>query len=367
MYIGNIAKIKENKSTFSLSDMIHICKRENNSKRDFLFVNKYLGKHHPCKAKDTIRLFSEFYKELSNNYKLNNQRILLIGFAETATGLSQYVMHRSLLDKNLNIVYYIQTTREDINTDIKAINFQEEHSHAKSQTLYWNTEEIPEFDYILFIDDEVTTGKTICNFINKININTNYAVGSILNWLSTENKEKLKAELIYLINGELHDRIPILFPKKNTKVNNFNESLNYNYTLPSEDNPRLGMTPKQFKNYLGYYYNLLNKYSTTIARKSINVLGTEENNYKAILLAYLYNGTVQSFTRSPIVTADDYFIQNGIIINSSYESNRKNFLYNIKEYDKVFLLAETNNKEWENEVLNIFPNLEVKHLQEEKI
>ena len=48
-FVSNI----KNKSSFDIDDLIHIAKRTNNKKRDYLFVNKYLGKHIPEIYKST--------------------------------------------------------------------------------------------------------------------------------------------------------------------------------------------------------------------------------------------------------------------------------------------------------------------------
>jgi len=70
------------------------------------------------------------------------------------------------------------------------IAFEEEHSHASSQKLLFNPKELPDFDRILFIEDEITTGNTILNFVKefeKIKPNTKYSVASILNWQNEKN------------------------------------------------------------------------------------------------------------------------------------------------------------------------------------
>ena len=43
--VEDFIDVKESKSSFDVNDMIHICKRHNNPKREYLFVNKYQGKH----------------------------------------------------------------------------------------------------------------------------------------------------------------------------------------------------------------------------------------------------------------------------------------------------------------------------------
>lgn len=163
--VEDFVNIEENKSSFVINDMVAICKRSNNPNRDYLFVNKYQAKHYPVKAHNTLRLFSELYQEIKRQIP-SDKRILVVGFSETATGIAQAIMHMALENKDLNTVFYLQTTRESINTDIQNISFEEEHSHASKQKLYYRSD-IPDYDTVLFIEDEITTGNTIVNFIEK--------------------------------------------------------------------------------------------------------------------------------------------------------------------------------------------------------
>ena len=65
--VKDIVDVKENKSSFDIEDLVHICKRENNKKRQFLFVNKYQGKHIPATPSKVLKLFSELWMETKKN------------------------------------------------------------------------------------------------------------------------------------------------------------------------------------------------------------------------------------------------------------------------------------------------------------
>lgn len=358
--VEDLININENKSSFDLNDMIHICKRENNNKRDYLFVNKYLGKHYPVLGSKVIQLFSELYQELLKS-DLKNKKILVVGFAETATAISEFITHQSIINNDLNIVYHLQTTRENIDTKIKNISFKEEHSHAINQKLYWDEDKIPEYDTILFVEDEITTGKTIINFIDrfkKINKNTNFYVTSILNWQNKENINKYKdlnIKTIYLVKGEIKERISKIKVNEIKKEDFFHSNqTNFENILSNKNNPRLGLTREEFLDYIETIPNLT-KYNS----ENITIIGTEEFMYKAILLANNLDTTVRSTTRSPIVTSqeDCYLIQDGIILPSFYDSKRKTFLYNIdKDVDNIIFFVESKSFEWEAKIRNIFKN-----------
>ena len=102
-------------------------------------------------------MFHELAEILKNSYP--KERLLLVGFAETATAIGAEVAAE--LGSR-----YIQTTREVIE-DAEYIFFSEEHSHATQQKLVKNDHGIiiHKVDRIIFIEDEVTTGKTIRNMI----------------------------------------------------------------------------------------------------------------------------------------------------------------------------------------------------------
>ena len=75
---------------------------------------------------------NEIFKKLADLIKeyFINEKLLLIGFAETATAIGATVSTE--LD-----TYYIQTTREDMG-DVDYLFFSEEHSHATEQKVVKN-------------------------------------------------------------------------------------------------------------------------------------------------------------------------------------------------------------------------------------
>ena len=77
--------IKENCSNFTNDELIQMAKRENNKKRSFLIVNPSQGKHIPVKPSQCIKLFKELGEELKKH--ISNEKVLFIGFAETATAI----------------------------------------------------------------------------------------------------------------------------------------------------------------------------------------------------------------------------------------------------------------------------------------
>ena len=135
--------------------MIAIAKRENNPKRDFLIVNKFQGKHIPVSPTKAIDLFSKLAEKIKTS-----KNSLVIGFCETATAIGFQIA------KELKLPY-IHTTRENY-ADSDAMFFSEEHSHATEQKLLKDgfDEIIDKLEEIIFVEDEITTGKTVLNIID---------------------------------------------------------------------------------------------------------------------------------------------------------------------------------------------------------
>ena len=345
--VEDFVNIEENKSSFVINDMVAICKRSNNPNRDYLFVNKYQAKHYPVKAHNTLQLFSELYQEIKRQIP-SDKRILVVGFSETATGIAQAIMHMALENKDLNTVFYLQTTRESINTDIQNISFEEEHSHASTQKLYYRSD-IPDYDTVLFIEDEITTGNTIVNFIEKfqkIKDNISFAAASILNWQNTKNRrifQEKGIKRIYLVSGQMKDNTPLI-ELKETTLEKPKLTSDVHYHLSDNLNPRTGLTKEEF---LVFQETALNRLTSQVSRKSkketIAVIGTEENMWLPIRLAQELDAEVRSTTRSPISLSseDNYLFHNGLALASAYETNRVTFLYDIeRHYDQIIIVYE---------------------------
>ena len=119
--IHDFINLSNHQSTKPPEDIIRMAKRQNNPKRDFLFINQYLGKHLSVPAQEAITYQKQLYDKIVKHIidtKLENQKILIVGFAETATALAQNIMHFALEpNQPLTVVGYTQTTRESIRTN----------------------------------------------------------------------------------------------------------------------------------------------------------------------------------------------------------------------------------------------------------
>lgn len=366
-------KIKENKYNFNLNDLIIMAKRINNSKRNFLFISKVLGKH--IEVKPNIckeiggKLASLIYgdKQEKSPY-ISDKKVCVVGFAETATGLGMAVA------SYIKDCYYITTTREEIIGISSILKFEEEHSHATTHKCFpLDKSKIIDSEKIILVDDEITTGKSMINIIKELKRVTNvrdFTVLSILDWRNNENKkeynnlineEKINIEVLSLISGyiEINDK-SIYIDNDDKVLNETTDVIECNFL------DRIKMRTSYHEKDESYLLNtgrfgvdfseieLLEKQCKDTANKiqkfinennKILVLGHGENIYISCRIAAYIQGDIyfKSTTRSPIYCEDkeEYPIKEKHVF---YHKGVKYYFYNKnnieKEYDKVILITE---------------------------
>lgn len=224
------------------TSIITVEHRSNNSKRDFLFVNKQQCKHIPASPKGFMYMVNSLAEMYDNIRENKDARVVVIGFAETATAIATYLA--MILGEQCEGL--ICTTREtpyikENGTDVgenksnggvayeTVAEFLEEHSHAPSQSLIMRTmngEPVINFEsatHIIVIDDEITTGKTVLNLKEKLEEKFDiskavFLVGSICNWQDTLERDNFWHSNIManaLINGNIKDKSMKMFDDAN--------------------------------------------------------------------------------------------------------------------------------------------------------
>ena len=177
---------------YTVDDLVKIAKREKNKKRSYLFVNPLQGKHIPADPVKVDNLCACLAKIIDDEFKENKKYV--VGFAETATGVSAAVcQHMS------NVVFFEHTTRE-YSRKKEYIFFTESHSHAKEQLLDKSGLEtaVEKAEIIVLIDDEITTGNTVCKLIDQLKENYEYKglfiIASLVNSMTDDRIEELKEQ-----------------------------------------------------------------------------------------------------------------------------------------------------------------------------
>lgn len=383
MNVHDFAEVTINYLDKPVEDVVKIAKRHNNPKRDFLFVNTLLGKHIAVQGRDALmihRALGDKVYELFKEKGWENKKVLLVGFAETATALAQNIMFYSLKFKEkfpLNIVGYTQTTREELpSNQYTNIAFEEEHSHATSQKLYFDKE--LDYDVVLFVEDEITTGNTILNFISqfeKHQSGKDYAVASILNWQNDKDAKTFSekgVEVAFLVRGKMKTELPSFSIKEGKEYDLYQDEVNYKANLSLRNNPRLPMTVEEFSEYVTFGDNKDKEFSKLISlkdsKKKTLIIGTEENMFVPIFFAIIIDADVKATTRSPIESSleNGYPISSRLKLNSAYESGRVTYLYDMDlgDYEQFVIFVEEESPVFEDELtkfLSTYGEVKVVH------
>ena len=340
-----------------MSKYVEIAKRENNNKRGFLIVNPFLGKHIAKNPRKVLDMFADMSTLRPKG--MTGSKTLVIGFAETATALG---VHYAMTNR----CFYLQTTREHVVGDHTYLYFSEEHSHATAQYIVKDAFEryLETIDRIIFVDDEITTGKTVLNAIASIErayprASLSYAVVSILNSMTPEQRDTYDQkgiDVLYVsqLKNDGYD----------AKANSYSYDGKIQYVRVDEvlETPiayrvQAHQLPDlRFGMYAPYYYTCVqdlwhNQYwkhmKPEVEGKNVLILGVEETMYAGLALAdmmYEHVNRVKfhATTRSPISVSKDgvYPVHKRYVLDSPYEKGRETYVYDLKAYDKVYIVAE---------------------------
>lgn len=238
-------QITENRFGFKPEQLFCIGKRDNNPERSFLFISKLLGKHistDPEIVKATGYLLSSLKYGFPNKsfvecitaggvpdytMRTSDVGVLVIGFCETATALGMSVA------SSIKGAYYQTTTREKIVGHKHLLSFEEAHSHASTHSMYNDRRQLSDFEKIILVDDEITTGNSILHLIAEIIKQCDvkdFSIMTILDWRGDEDcfrfesfaqTNNLNIEVYSIMAGNIQDMNPELM--KNDCVNEVKE------------------------------------------------------------------------------------------------------------------------------------------------
>ncbi|MBP0957350.1 MAG: phosphoribosyltransferase domain-containing protein [Oscillospiraceae bacterium] len=340
-------KITENYSGVCPDKLFALAARENNAKRGGLIVNFLQAKHVPAKPSETLALFDRLAGRVIPH--ICEKKVMVIGFAETATAIGAELAAR--LSGRCECTY-IHTTREKFPEDMRLALFSEEHSHATEQCLYSDKglDIFSGIERIIFAEDELTTGKTILNFIEALKNITDckFSAASIINGMSEENLSKYKAMGVgvhYLVKLDssaetLKEGISVT-PREDGEFDIFSVPEEFIFRMDKKKDPRLGIGGAEYEKYCVCAANeFFEKTLPFMNGKRVDVIGTEECMFPAIKLGELleekgYDVRCHATTRSPIVPSGDegypLFARYGV--KSVYDEGRRTFIYNLYECD----------------------------------
>ena len=351
---------------YQQKDLVRIAKRENNTKRSYLVVDPLQGKHVPVEPSKALNLFKSLAEKFQGKYE--GERLLLIGFAETATAIGAQAAI-TLGTK------YIQTTREVI-PDVSYLFFSEAHSHATEQKLVKDDIDrvINETDRIVFVEDEVTTGNTIMNIIRIIRREyqrkIKFAVVSLLNGMTEEYLKiyrEEEIELHYLVKTD-HSGYSAIAEKyhcdglsiRAIQEDHTQEKLAVSIqdkiwnelphiiSIPGWMNARRFVDAKQYETACKKLAETVIAETSVKQGERVLVIGTEEFMYPALLTGQEIEKIgcdvrCHSTTRSPIAvsTEEEYPLHCRYELCSLYDPERKTFIYDLENYDRVIVMTDS--------------------------
>ncbi len=371
---------------YTEAELVRIAKRENNTRRKYLVVNRLQGKHIPVSPKEALQMFRSLAELIKEAYP--SERLLMVGFAETATAIGAAVAIECQ-------AAYMQTTREVID-GVDYLYFSESHSHATEQKLVKTDLDkiIGKTDRIVFIEDEVTTGNTILNIVRLIQKTyaqpVSFAVASILNGMNEEaleNYKNLKIPVHYLVKTT-HDTYTEIAEqyqadgichictkpqeKEVEQQKEVQQQIEMQQTKEAQQpievqeisgwiNARRLHTADTYKQACEQLWQeIQQKYGYTKYTKEtetgrrILVLGTEEFMYPALYVGAKleeagYTVRMHATTRSPIAVSKEekYPLHTRYELASLYDKNRTTFVYDLAEYEEVLVLTDAQKQETE--------------------
>ncbi|MFE4366866.1 phosphoribosyltransferase [Streptomyces sp. NPDC056835] len=195
-----------------LRDLLGLALRRN-PRRAHLLVSNVLGKHvpqHPGVVHGTGVELGERVRELLG---ADVDRAVVLGYAETATGLGHSVAD------GVRHAPYLHSTRRPVPGVARAGGFEESHSHATSHLLLPEDPKLLSSDGpLVLVDDEFSTGNTILNTIRTLHERyprTRYVIVALVDMRSAADQGRLaefareigaRVDLVTLASGTV--RLP---------------------------------------------------------------------------------------------------------------------------------------------------------------
>lgn len=341
---------------YSQADLLRVARRVNNSKRPYLLVNPLQAKHVPVSPERSLEMMNCLGDQLAEKYP---ETRLVIGFAETATAIGAAIASRLPQD-----CVYLPTTREDLPEVGEWVLFSEEHSHATEQKLCGDhlPEWIDRTPSVIFVDDEISTGKTLRNMICRLReryprlTEKKLAAASLLNRVSPEDGEKLaeagiSCEWLVRLEADNAARKAEAFQVEEAAPAQTGEHAFSKRTLdcaPLRD-PRGGVLIQTYLENCGQIAGaFLDQIGAELSGVGdVVVLGTEECMYPALVLGRAleqkgFSVRCHATTRSPIgiCGADGYPITSGNKLSSFYGEGRDTYIYDFAPCGALIVVSD---------------------------
>lgn len=343
-------------TSYTKETTLRVAKRYRNAKRAYLLVNPLQAKHMPVSPTEALTMMRTLGAGLRQEFPGAR---LVLGFAETATALGAAVASRLGPD-----CAFLTTTRE-AGEGPGWVRFLEEHSHAAEQKLWGGDLDalLQETDTVLFVDDEISTGKTLRNMVAQLTRRwpalgeKTLVAASLLNRVTPEQEEALA-------DAGITCRCLVRLPQEDHTaqvadwtVTEAPPAVPQNLSFRQETLPGEGLLDPRKTLRIGAYDGSCQAVAEAMLSHTLGpvetlgktlVLGTEECMYPALRLGEGLERLgaevcCHATTRSPIGLCDapGYPIRSGWKLPSFYEEERTTYIYNLREYDTVIVVSDT--------------------------
>ena len=343
-------------TSYTKESTLRVAKRYRNAKRAYLLVNPLQAKHMPVSPTEALTMMRTLGAGLRQEFPGAR---LVLGFAETATALGAAVASR------LGPDCAFLTPPREAGEGPGWVRFLEEHSHAAEQKLWGGDLDalLQETDTVLFVDDEISTGKTLRNMVAQLTRRwpalgeKTLVAASLLNRVTPEQEEALA-------DAGITCRCLVRLPQEDHTaqvadwtVTEAPPAVPQNLSFRQETLPGEGLLDPRKTLRIGAYDSSCQAVAEAMLSHTLGpvetlgktlVLGTEECMYPALILGERLERLgaevcCHATTRSPIGLCDapGYPIRSGWKLPSFYEEERTTYVYNLREYDTVIVLSDT--------------------------
>ena len=337
---------------FEQKDLVRVARRENNTKRPYLLVNPLQGKHVPVPPHKALRVFDALGASVCE--VVGDAPALVIAFAETATAIGA-----ALAARLSGEVWLMQTTRESV-PDTDFLYFSETHSHATEQRLATRglAEVLARVRYVIFAEDEVTTGNTIRHLMDVLCQqytvpHVTFGIASLLNGMTDAAREQFVQQGIWTRFLLQTDNRALEQTMRHYAGDGLRHSVQRQAVedtqivpVPGKQDMRLVCRAQTYQTAID---DLIQVARHTLLERAQNilVLGTEECMYPGLLVGRAleqdgYTVHFHATTRSPILPSrePDYPLHTRYELRSLYDPERITYLYNLAAYDQVYVVTD---------------------------
>ncbi|MET8470937.1 phosphoribosyltransferase [Streptomyces sp. NPDC006422] len=346
-----------------------------NPKRAHLLVSNVLGKHVPQRPSvvwGAGRELGERVRELLGDEAA--RRAVVLGYAETATGLGHSVAD------GIALAPYLHSTRRPVEGVARAGGFEESHSHATSHLLLPEDPRLLAGDGpLVLVDDEFSTGNTVLNTIralHELHAREHYVIVALVDMRSPDDQGRLeefareigaRVDLVVAARGTVslpdgvlekgqalvaaHEGGGVPAPRRERGEIVRVDDLGWPEGVP--DGGRHGFTPAHRERLEAALPALTARLAPHLGDGRVLVLGNEELMYAPLRLATALEATgadvaYSTTTRSPVLAVDDpgYAIRSRLVFpahDAPADGPGDRFAYNVAGggFDTVVVVLDS--------------------------